>query len=121
MKKITMMQCSEIIISEVVINQNDLNNFPSTYVNSRGEEYLTWSAPVNGKFIANGTSSFDVKQGSIGDCWFLAALASLATREQRLHFVIQKQRNEGVKPEKGYVFKFFEMGEWVSYKVRFVP
>ena len=117
MKKITMMRCSEIIISEFIINQNDLKNFPSTY----REEHLNWSAPVNGKFIVNGTSSFDVKQGSIGDCWFLAALASLATREQRLHFVIQKQRNEGVKPEKGYVFKFFEMGEWVSYKVRFVP
>lgn len=118
-----MMQNLETRIRKLVMNQHHFKNFHRTYVGSGGKEtYLEWSAPDNGKFIANGTSALDVKQGSIGDCWFLAALASLATSEKRLHYVIQKQRNEGVKPEQGYVFKFFKMGEWVSYKVdKYLP
>ena len=119
MMHLTMMQSLETRIRELAIKLNHVYNVCRTYVDG-GTTYLEWSAPENGKFIANGTSSFDVKQGSIGDCWFLSSLASLATCEKRLHFVIQKQRNEKVKPEKGYVFKFFKMGEWVSYKVRFV-
>ena len=79
---------------------------------------LKWEAPANAKFIVNGTDASDIKQNQIGDCWFLAALGSLSHLEKRLHFVIQKKRNESVTPDKGYVYKFFKMGEWVTYKVR---
>ena len=64
----------------------------------------------------------DIKQNGIGDCWFLASLASLAQRNERVSFVIQKQRNEQASPDNGYLFKFFRMGAWKSYKVdKYLP
>ena len=33
-------------------------------------------------FIDEGTDDSDVKQGQLGDCWFLAALSSIAAKDQ---------------------------------------
>ena len=66
---------------------------------------------------ADSTSMNDIRQNAVGDCWFLASLASLATRPDRIHFVIQKSRNENCDPENGYEFKFYRMGKWLTYKV----
>ena len=41
----------------------------------------------------------------------------LAQRPERVSFVIQKQRNEAATPDQGYIYKFFKMGKWMSYKV----
>merc|ERR1712004_132182 len=35
----------------------------------------------NPKFFVGGATRFDVNQGSLGDCWFLAGMASLAMRK----------------------------------------
>jgi hypothetical protein len=61
----------------------------------------------------------DIKQNAVGDCWFLASLASLATRPDRVSFVIQKEINEDADPESGYSFKIFKMGKWMTYKGKF--
>jgi len=83
---------------------------------------IEWTAPENPQFIVDGMSMNDIKQNGIGDCWFLASLASLAQRNERVSFVIQKQRNEQATPDMGYVFKFFRMGKWMSYKVdKYLP
>lgn len=81
------------------------------------ETEIEWTAPENPQFIVDGTSMNDIMQNGIGDCWFLASLASLAQRPERVSFVIQKQRNEVASPDQGYVYKFFKMGKWMSYKV----
>lgn len=78
---------------------------------------IEWTAPENPQFIVDGTSMNDIMQNGIGDCWFLASLASLAQRPERVSFVIQKQRNEAATPDQGYIYKFFKMGKWMSYKV----
>ena len=46
----------------------------------------------------------------------LASLSSLASRRERVSFVIQKKRNEIADPETGYAFKFYKMGKWVTFK-----
>ena len=45
-----------------------------------------------------------------------ASLSSLASRRERVSFVIQKKRNEIADPETGYAFKFYKMGKWVTFK-----
>uniref|UniRef100_A0A5K3FEH8 Calpain catalytic domain-containing protein n=1 Tax=Mesocestoides corti TaxID=53468 RepID=A0A5K3FEH8_MESCO len=39
-------------------------------------------------FIADGLSRFDIRQGELGDCWLLAALASLSMHENLLSEVV---------------------------------
>jgi len=59
----------------------------------------------------------DIKQNAVGDCWFLASLSSLATRPERIAFVINKNSNETAwENEDDLVFKFFRLGKWKSYK-----
>merc|ERR1712235_173300 len=45
---------------------------------------IEWTAPENPQFIVDGTSMNDIMQNGIGDCWFLASLASLAQRPERV-------------------------------------
>jgi len=47
----------------------------------RPEEIVPDKNPV---FIDDGASSNDVKQGQIGDCWFIGALSVIATRNDLL-------------------------------------
>lgn len=66
---------------------------------------MEWTAPEAPEFVRDGMSINDIKQNAIGDCWFLASLSSLASRRERISFVIQKRRNETANPETGYEFK----------------
>ena len=37
-------------------------------------------------------------------------------------FVIQKGHNESTSPDSGYIFKFYRMGKWLSYRVdKYLP
>jgi Calpain family cysteine protease len=40
------------------------------------------------KFIVDGITRFDVNQGRLGDCWFLAAIADLTQRPEYISQVI---------------------------------
>jgi len=83
---------------------------------------VEWTEPSAPEFVRDGMSINDIKQNAIGDCWFLASLSSLASRRERVSFVIQKKRNETADPEAGYEFKFYKMGKWVTFKVdKFLP
>jgi len=56
----------------------------------------------------------DIKQGGLGDCWFLSALSSLAERPgmvKRL-FITQEYNKEGI-----YKIKICKNGEWVVVTV----
>lgn len=44
-------------------------------------------AYVNGNAVVNGTSSQDVRQGYLGDCWFLASLSAVADKTGVNNFV----------------------------------
>ena len=80
-------------------------------------ESVQWITPKRPTFIVDGTSMNDIKQNAVGDCWFLSSLASLATRPERIAFVINKKLNEtACKNKDDLVFKFFRLGKWKSYK-----
>ena len=49
---------------------------------------VEWRRPrewaPNSSFFSGGISSNDVVQGALGDCWFIGALSTLATRDKLL-------------------------------------
>lgn len=64
----------------------------------------------NPQFTVDGYSSSDIKQGSNGDCWWLAAVATIAHRKDLMDKVCVARDEEcGV-----YGFVFHRDGEWIS-------
>jgi calpain-15 len=56
----------------------------------------------------------DIKQGSLGNCWFMCALGSLAERPKLVEnlFIVKKKSKEGI-----YRIKFCKNGEWVEVTI----
>ncbi|KAG8833691.1 hypothetical protein FRC17_010223 [Serendipita sp. 399] len=66
-----------------------------------------WDEP---HFFIDGTASSDVEQGSLGDCWFLSALASVASIPGFLDKIcVERDEAVGV-----YGFIFFRDNTWVD-------
>ncbi|XP_061172464.1 calpain-B-like isoform X6 [Saccostrea echinata] len=71
----------------------------------------------NPVFISDGASRFDVQQGELGDCWLLAAVASLTVNQRLFAKVVPPDQTF----EDGYCgmfrFHFWRQGEWVEVVV----
>lgn len=57
---------------------------------------------------------FDVNQGEIGNCWFLAALANLADDDICFNRVVPSGQDFGPDYCGVFRFRFFRFGEWVE-------
>ena len=57
---------------------------------------------------------FDINQGEIGDCWFLAALANLADDEESFDRVVPSGQGFGSGYCGVFRFRFFRFGAWVE-------
>lgn len=58
---------------------------------------IEWLRPKeiveNPTFFAGGVSRFDVRQGELGDCWLLAAIASLTQNLNIFHRVVPEEQD----------------------------
>ncbi|KAJ1552428.1 hypothetical protein HK405_011363, partial [Cladochytrium tenue] len=64
----------------------------------------------NPKFFVDGINPGDIMQGKMGDCWFLAACATLSNKQELLkRIMVARDEEVGV-----YGFVFFRDGQWVS-------
>uniref|UniRef100_A0A1A8EZW2 Calpain 5a n=1 Tax=Nothobranchius korthausae TaxID=1143690 RepID=A0A1A8EZW2_9TELE len=85
---------------------------------------VTWKRPKelssDPHLFVDGISAHDLHQGQLGNCWFVAACSSLASREALWQKVIpdwKDQEWDKDKPESYagiFHFRFWRFGEWVD-------
>ncbi|RKL09491.1 hypothetical protein BFJ71_g1352 [Fusarium oxysporum] len=98
------------------INKNNLQrrmfngrDYGSRYSRPGSVHRIPWIFE-NPQFTVGGFSSTDIKQGAGGDCWWLAALATIAHRKDLMKKIcVAKDEECGV-----YGFVFNRDGEWIS-------
>uniref|UniRef100_A0A5K3EIE5 Calpain catalytic domain-containing protein n=1 Tax=Mesocestoides corti TaxID=53468 RepID=A0A5K3EIE5_MESCO len=69
------------------------------------------------KFVSGGTSRFDVRQGELGDCWLLAAVANLSLYQDLLEQVVPPDQDFDSDYCGVFRFTFWRFGEWVEVVV----
>lgn len=83
---------------------------PSDRILSKNDKFK-WLRPKeinrDAQFYVEGFSRFDIEQGNIGDCWLLAAIASL-TQDSKLFFNVVHEDNSTILDDENYagIFHF---------------
>ncbi|THD22477.1 Calpain-2 catalytic subunit [Fasciola hepatica] len=95
-------------------------DFPATdkslYFSQRPPRPIEWLRPAeicaNPEFITGGASRFDVRQGELGDCWLLAAIACLSMHDKLFAQIVPDDQGFGSGYCGLFRFHFWRFGEW---------
>uniref|UniRef100_A0A915CZ70 Calpain catalytic domain-containing protein n=1 Tax=Ditylenchus dipsaci TaxID=166011 RepID=A0A915CZ70_9BILA len=98
------------------------NEFPandqSLYYSKRPSVRIEWLRPGqiihDPQLIAEGHSRFDVIQGELGNCWFMAAAANLTLRDELFYRVVPPDQSFTDNYAGIFHFQFWQYGHWVD-------
>lgn len=106
-------QDKPFVDSEFPANQNSLGQ------NFRGKP-VEWKRPHEflgepPKFFVGGASRFDVKQGELGNCWFLAAVANITLNPCLFNLIVPDDNwFEDEEYSGAFHFRFWKFGRWID-------
>lgn len=90
----------------------------SLYFQKKPKETIIWRRPRSivekPKFVVDGYSRFDARQGEIGDCWFIASVANLTLHDQLFNRVVPAGQDFAENYAGIFHFHFWRYGKWVD-------
>ncbi|XP_015359861.1 calpain-9 [Marmota marmota marmota] len=93
-------------------------NNTSLFYSERSQVPFEWKRPgeivEKPEFILGGATRTDICQGELGDCWLLAAIASLTLNEKALTRVVPQDQSFGPGYAGIFHFQFWQHSEWLD-------
>ncbi|KAK6747867.1 hypothetical protein RB195_000828 [Necator americanus] len=93
----------------------------SIYYKTPPDQHIEWKRPGqivdDPQLIVGEKSRFDVKQGALGDCWLLAAVANLTLRDELFYRVVPPDQSFTENYAGIFHFQFWRYGKWIDVVV----